>query len=407
MSVGNVGKNVSVRYKVQPTAGTPITGGSGEEFRFHDGAGGLNAGRGTIEDPESRNDGMTSMARQGSERVTGGYPGTLSVGTFNTLIAALFRAPWTASAVALTCDAGATYTSLAVTNQNTLTLVGSGSFLTQGVRVGKVIRLGATAANDSINAVVSAVSANVITVLGTPWTNFTADTNATLTITKYLTNSTTLTRSAYTFEEYNSDLDQSEQFEYCRIVSMKLTLQSNGMAKLDFGIVGRSVAVLDTASAPGLTSPTQYTSIGLVVQDATLYIAGTAIGTVTGGEFNFDLGGDGIDVIGSRYTPDIYEGNMRIQGNITAIRTALTSSHLARFLAETDNVELSLLFIEPDAAPPIDFFHVFIPRLKYMGDTKQGLGTTAPLVENIPIMAAAKAATTGYDATMATFSTSA
>jgi hypothetical protein len=406
MPVGNVGKNVSVRYKVQPTAGTPVTGGSGEEFRIHEGAGGLNVERTEIVDPESRDDGMTSMSRQGSERVTGGYPGTLSVGTFNTLIAALFRNTWTASATALTCDGGGTYTSLAVTNQNTLTLVGSGSFLTQGVRVGKVIRLGATASNDSINAVVATVSANVITVLGTPWTNFTADTNATLTITKYLTNSTTLTRSAFTFEEVNLDLDESEQFEYCRVISMDLEWMPNGIVKVTFGIRGRSGAILGTASSPGLTSPTEYVSIGLIVQDASLYIAGTSIATITGGKLMFNLGGDGVDVVGSRYTPDIYEGNMQITGDMTAIRTVLATGHLARFLAETDNVELSLLFVEPDASAPIDFFHVFIPRLKYMGDTKQGLGTAAPLVENIKIMAAVKATTTGYDATMATLSTS-
>jgi hypothetical protein len=42
-----------------------------------------------------------------------------------------------------------------------------------------------------------------------------------------------------------------------------------------------------------------------------------------------------------------------------------------------------------------------------MGDTKNGLGNTGPLVETIPIYAAAKATTTGYDSATASICTSA
>ena len=406
MPTGNVGKNVSVRSKVEVTFGTPVTGGSGEEVRIHEGTTGLYFTRALIEDPESRDDGQRSQMRLGSHEVSGSYRGTLSVGSWNTWIAALFRNTFAAAATLLTCDNGATYTSLAVTNQNTLTLVGSGSFLSLGVKVGDVIRLGATAANDDINAVVSSVAANVIVVLGTPWANFTADTNATLKSTKKITNSSTLTRSSYTIEQYYSDLDESEQFAGCRIVSMRLTFQPNNVVTVEFGIVGKTMTNLSTGSSPGLTSPTEYTSIGLVVSDASLYLAGSAIATITGGELMFDLGGQGMAVVGSASTPDVWEGTMKVSGQLTAIRTALAGSHLARFLAETDNVELSLMMVEPDAAAPIDFVHVFVPRIKYAGVTPSGLGTTAPIVETIPIYAAAKIPTTGYDTATASICTS-
>ncbi len=401
---GNPGKNVSIRHKVESAFGTPVTGGSGEELRWHAGTG-LALERTLIEDPTVRGDGQEEMPRLGSKRVRGSYKGSLSVGTFNTWIAALFRNTFAAAATLLTCDNGATYTSLAVTNQNTLTLVGSGTFVGLGVKVGDVIRLGATAANDSINAVVATVAANVITVLGTPWANFTADNNATLSSTKKIKNSSTFTRSSYTIEEYSEDLDESEQFVSCRISSMKLTWEPNGVCAVEFGIVGQTMNILGTAAAPGLTSPTQYVSIGLVAPDATICIAGSAIAVVTRGELMFDLGAEGIDVVGSTTTPDVYEGSMHVTGTISAVRTALTASHLARFLAETDNVELSVLFVEPDAAPPIDFFHVFLPRIKYMGTTKQ-LGEAGPIVETIPIRATARVAATGYDAVTATMSTS-
>jgi hypothetical protein len=95
---------------------------------------------------------------------------------------------------------------------------------------------------------------------------------------------------------------------------------------------------------------------------------------------------------------------MKVTGQLTAVRTALTGSHLARFLAETDNVELSLLFLEPDAVVPFDFIHVFIPRLKYLGDVGS-LGDAGPIIETIPIYGAAKSPTTGYDTATASIST--
>lgn len=405
---GQPGKNTDVRFKVESVFGTPVVGAGGEMFRIQSGAGGLSMGRALIEDPESRSDGQRSMARLGSKEVTGSYPGTLSVGTFNTLLAALFRNTFVADAIALTCTGAGAYVSLATTTGNTLTLVGTGSFLTQGVKVGDVIRVSAMGAGvDDVNAVVATVSALVITVLGTPWTNIAADTNAVLTIKKKLKNGATLTRSSYTFEQYYEDLDESEQFAGVRVISLNLEWQPNGVVRAVFGLMGQSMAILPTASAPGLTAPTEYTSIGLVAVDASIFLAGTAIATITGGSLTFDLGAQGIPVVGSTLTPDIYEGAMKVTGQITAVRLALTASHLARFIAETDNIELSLMLVEPDAAPPIDFIHVFIPRIKYLGATASGLGDDGPIVETIPIYAAAKATTTGYDAATATISTSA
>jgi hypothetical protein len=404
---GQPGKNVIVAYKVESVFGTPVSGSGAEKFRIQPG-GGLSMTRELIEDPEVRTDGQRSMARLGSKSVSGSYRGTLSVGTFNTFLEALFRSTWVADAVAITCDGGAVYTSLAVTTQNTLTLVGTESFLTQGVRVGDVIHLGATGgASDNVNAVVATVAANVITVLGTPWTNFTADTNATLTIKKKLKNGSTLTRRSFTIEEYFEDLDESEIFPGCRVVSLRLTFGPNQTVNVEFGLMGQDMTIgAAGGSTPIFTTPTEYVSIGLVAVDASIYVAGAAIATITGGELLFELNAQGQAVVGSVLTPDIFEGPMKVTGQITAVRTLLTSSHLARFLAETDNVELSLLFVEPDAAAPIDFVHVFVPRLKYLGVTAN-LGDDGALIETIPVYAAAKATTTGYDAATATISTSA
>lgn len=403
---GQPGRNISVRYKVESVFGTPVTGAGAEELRIQPGQG-LKYERGTIEDPEVRKDGQRSMMRLGSAKVAGTFPGTLSVGTFNTFLAALFRNTFAATAVKFTCDGLAAHTSLATTTGNTLTLAGTDNFITtHGVRVGDVIRVGAMGAGvDNVNAVVATVAANVITVLGTPWTNIGADTNATFTLMKKVTNGATLTRSSYTIEQYYEDLDESEQFAGCRCVSLKLSWAPTSVVTAEFGFVGKTMAPLATGAAPGFTSPTQYTSIGLLAADATIALAGSTIATLTGGEITFDLGGQGIEVVGSLSTPDVYEGPMKVTGTFTAVRTALAASHLARFIAETDNVELSLLFVEPETVP-IDFVHVFLPRIKYAGTTASGLGNDGALLETIPFFAAAKATTTGYDSATASVSTS-
>ncbi len=409
---GQPAKNVVVAYKVEAVFGTPVSGAGAERLRIHEGAG-LEFTRGWIDDPEVRADGMESMGRLGGKAVGGGYPGSLSVGTFNTPLGALFRHAWAATALKFTCDGGAAHTSLATT-ANTVTLVGTDSFITtHGVRVGDVIRLGAMGATvDNINAVVSIVAANVITVLGTPWGVLGADANATFTVMKKLMNAAgtiadPMVRSSYTFEEYLQDFDESRQYAGCRLSSLKLTFQPNAVAKVEWGIVGQTMALVAAGGgAPAFTAPTEYTSIGLISVDASVYLAGTAIATITGGELTFDLGCKGIEVVGSTLTPDVYEGPMRVSGQITAVSTVLAGSHAARFIAETDNVELSLMFVEPDAAVPVDFVHVFIPRLKYAGDTSK-LGAEGPLIETIPIKAACKATTTAYDSVVATISTSA
>lgn len=410
---GQPGKNVVVAYKTEGgTFGTPVSGAGAESFRIQPGQG-LVHSRPTIVDPEVRRDGMTPMVRLGAHAVAGAYPGTLSVGTFNTFLGALFRHAWVADSLLLTCTGAGAYVSLATTTANTLTLVGTGNFLTLGVKVGDVIRVGAMGAGvDDVNGIAKTVAANTITVLGTPWTNISADTNATLTLKKKLTNALgtiadPMVRSSYTIEQYYEDIDESEQFAGCRVSSLKLTFAPNAVVKAEFGIVGQTSAIIAAgASAPAFTTPTEYTSIGLIATDATICVAGTALATVTGGEITFDIACKPAEVVGSVLTPDVYEGQMTVKGQLTAIRTILTASHLARFLAETDNVELSILLVEPDAAVPIDYFHIFLPRIKYTGDSVS-LGSEGPLVETIPFEAGVKATTTGYDSVMATISTSA
>jgi hypothetical protein len=186
---------------------------------------------------------------------------------------------------------------------------------------------------------------------------------------------------------------------------VKLSWSPNEVVQIEIGFVGQQMAILGTAAAPG--SPLRLSTRRSVWSRSIRRSPRWRFDRDRDGRrVDVRLGVAGEPVCGSTVTPDVWEGPMKVTGQITAIRTALTGSHLARFLAETDNVELSLLFLEPDAVVPFDFVHVFLPRLKYLGDVG-ALGGSGPIKEVIPVYGAAKSPTTGYDTATASISTSA
>ncbi len=405
---GQPGKNIIVAYKVESVFGTAVSGGGAEAFRIAPGQG-LTLRRAMIEDPEVRKDGQQSMVRLGSKSVDGSYVGPFSVDSFDTFLEALFRAVWSA-ATAVTSDGGATWTSFTVASATTITRVGTGDF-TATFRVGDIIRLTnySTASDNDVNLRVTAVVAGTLTFIapsGVTITAGAADAACTITRLRKLQNAATLTRRSYTIEEYFQDLDESERFTGCRCVSLRLTMAPDGTVMAEFGFMGQDMTIVGTASAPNFTSPTEYTTIALVAVDAAIRFNGAEQAVLTSLDLTFDLGAQGQAVIGSLLTPNVYEGAMMVSGQFSAVRTALTASNLATFLAETDNVELHILLEEPDATVPKDTIALFLPRLKLTG-TDAPYGNDGALIETVPFVARARVAATGYDAITAAFSTSA
>jgi hypothetical protein len=391
------GRNILVAYKVETTFNTPPSAGSG--FRFRPNASsGLKLARAMIQPGEIRSDGQTSMARLGSKSVSGGYVGDLSVGTFDTLLEAVLRGTWVA-AVAIT---QATMTSI-TTGVNTI-VAAAGSWITQGVRVGDVVRLTghSTAANNSKNLRVTGVTALTITVAETLVVDAVADTTFTLTVSKKLSQPAVPVRRSFTFEEYDQDVDLTEQVTGARISSVKITGGADGMCTIEFGIVGADLIPLATGASPFFTSPTLTTSIALTLADATLRYAGADILTLTSFEVTLDLRAATQPVIGSLVTPDVFDNPAQVSGSITGIRSDFTN--LTRFSSETE-LELQVLMVEPESEPK-DFISLFLPRIK-LTSVDKGFGSDGALLETMPFTVGPKEGTTGYDSSMLTFTTSA
>jgi hypothetical protein len=398
------GPGILVNFKVESVEGTAATGGgsTGERLRILDSPG-LKLDRGLIQSAERRNDGNPGKPRMGGKSVGGSYNVELSQGSFDTLIEGLLRSTWVAADPAITCDNGAAFTSIAITNQNTITLTGTGSFLTEGFRVGDVIRLSdmSTAANNSVNGVIKTVSASVIVVHGTPYTNQSSDSACTLTIQKKICQALTPTRRTFTVEQYHEDADISEQFVGVRVVSLELQLQPNGMVNATFGFVGMNRTWLATGSSPYFTSPTEYTSIALTAADASIYYNGSAIATLTGGSITFTIAAEVGAVIGSTTPVGTFDGMMTTTGDLVGSFTDASDHTL--WDAETE-FEVNLLLVEPDASAPVNFIHFFFPAAKIL-DIAKPLGGDGLMPQQRRLAFTPKVAAAGYDAGVVTVST--
>lgn len=394
------GRNLLIAYKVESVFATPPAAGGATRFRPN--SGGIKLARANIAPGEIRSDGMTSMARLGSKSTSGGYVGDASVGTFDGLLEAALRGTYTAAVVITQ----ATGTSVTATAGPPGTIVrAAGSWITDGVRVGDVVRLNATggpAGNNNRNLRVTGVSALTLTVAETLIVDATPRTTFTLTISKKLFQPSTPVRRSFTFEEYDIDVDLTEQAIGQRVSSLKVTGGPDGMCTFEFGLVGADINALTTGTSPFYTTPTLSTTIALTMADATIRFGGVDVLTLTAFELTYDLTAKTLPVIGSIITPDVFENPSVVSGSISGVRSDFTN--LTRFTSETE-LELQVLMVEPESEPK-DFISLFLPRIKLTGLDKS-IGGDGAMIETMPFMAGPKEGTTGYDTTMISFSTSA
>jgi len=394
------GQQITVNYKEEVTFNTPPDPSGGEQLRITP-SGGQNLARALIESEEIRKDLLTTMGRLGSSSVDGAYSGELSVQSFDTIMQAVMRSTFVA-AVAIT----------EVEMTSITTTVGSivaaaGDWQAEGVRVGDVVRLTghSTAANNDLNLRVISVSTLTLGIAGDPLVvDAVPDVAFTLTILKKLSAPAGVipVRRSYHFEEYYDILDLSETFGGVRFVRFRVTGAPDGFAVVEIGVMGASATALDEGASPFFAAPTVYTSTGLIFTDASIRYGGVEKVTLTGVEILLEIAAETLPVIGSNTTPDVFDNDIRVTGNVSGLRQDLLN--LARLEAETE-LELQILLEEPTAVPK-ECINFFVPRLKISASEKE-LGGDGALLESSPWFAGPKETVDiNYDTGMVTISTS-
>lgn len=359
------GINKIVSYKKETAFGelpSPTTGG--QTIRRVSST--FNLTKETYQSEEIRTDYQLVDFRHGVRAVEGSLSGELSAGTYADFLASALARNWTAatpSALGSTTIAsvGGTYTITRTT----------GSWLTDAVRVGSVIRLtGFATANNDANLLVIALTATVATVVALNSVALTPETVASggaFTATGKTTYAPTTghTDDSYTFEEWYADIGQSEVTVGNKVNTVGIALPATGLTTIDLAFMGQDLKQRGTSQF--FTSPTTQNTNGIFAAvNGALIVNGAPVALVTGANFNINRNMTSEAVVGSNIRPEIYEGRIIVDGDFT---TLFQDGTFADYFDNETEISL-VVALTANSLPNSEFMSFTIPRLKLSTDTK-------------------------------------
>ena len=366
-----------VSYKKQTGLGSPASGSGGQELRRVTST--INLTKETFQSNEIRPDQQVADFRHGSRQSTGTLSGELSAGTYKDFLQSVLRKDFVAIA-SLTAAAVTIVASTGVITFQT------GNPLTGGIKIGNVVKItvgSVNAANLNKNLLVTAVTATTLTVKTLNGSaladNATSVTGVTVAIPGKYTYvpETSQTQDYYTIEHWFSDVAQSEVYQDIMQTNAQVKIPANGMATIDFPLVGLNVT---TGTSQVLTSPTAITTGGVTAGvNGLLLVAGTPVAIVT--SIDFDINGNiavADAVVGSLTRPDVFQGVVNATGTFSAYFTDATFRDY--FINET---EVSIIVaLTTDSTATADFVSFTMSRVKIGGadvtDGASGLTRTFP-----------------------------
>lgn len=375
-------QDVAVFFKTEGANFGTLPGTDGAYgLRLNAGAG-LAASIAIIRSGEIRSDGMETQGRHGGRSVAGNYSGDLSVQSFDKLIEATMRGTLTqGTAFGTVGTISSTAATKTFTYGGTLSAIVDGGF-----RVGDLFQpsgwTGSGTLMNGTNFTIASITASTITVLETVVDMATASQVVTFKRSGQKVTNGTAKRS-FTFEEENLDTDTSEIFTGCRVTKLSIKGTPNQPTVITFDIAGQDEQTKAGTLSPYFSSGgTNFTSQALVVEDAIVYVNGTADATLTGFDLTIEPGGVGQPVVGGTVTPDIFQGITKVSGSITGLRSDL--SRLNHYLAE-DTLSLSFQ-LAAHGGLGSGFHSIYIPNVKFNGNSKQ-FAQQGPMIETVPFMA--------------------
>ncbi|MGO4326735.1 phage tail tube protein [Cupriavidus sp. 2TAF22] len=311
-----------LRYKVQSGQGVAAGTSGGQILRRV--TSDLSLTKDTYQSNEIRSDQQISDFRHGVRRVGGTVNGEISPGTYADMLAAILRRDF----AAVTAIAGASITialGSVLGNVQTYTVTrAAGSYLTDGIKAGDVVRLtagGFNAANINKNLLVLSLTALALTVMPLNGVALVAEgpiASATVTVPgkKTFVPTSGHLDKYLTFEHWFADIAQSERFVDCKLAQLDINLPATGMATVAAQVQGLDMVAGTSAY---FTAPAVETTAGTVAAvNGVLLASGAPVGLVTGlsASINANLTGD--PVVGQNTLPDLFPGRVVVTGQFTA-----------------------------------------------------------------------------------------
>lgn len=353
-------------FKKQAGLGTPASGSGGQTMRRESSANVLK--KDTYANNEIVSHQQSTGKTHGLRSVDISLNGVLSPGTYAAAVGSILRRDFTA----LTAITAVSVTIAGTAPTWTVTRA-AGSFLTDGFKIGHVIRLTVgtlNALNINKNLLITGLTATVATVRVVNDTNMFAEgpiTGTTITAVGKQTWAplTAHTRDYYTVEDWQSDITQSELFTDVILGMADYNLPSTGNATINLAGPGLNRS---SGAVQILTTPTaETTSNVMAAVNGDLIVNGTVMANVTGLSIKIDGKAANMGaVVGANISPDIQRGIIEVTGQFTAFYQDGVLPGL--FDAAT---QISLVFvIAADSTATSDFISIVIPNITLDGDSK-------------------------------------
>lgn len=355
----------------------------------------------TYQSEEVRTDAQVADYRHGVRRVEGTLDGELSLGTYMSLLASHFRTPLTTTNPIPPTAVPNTTTGVSGTvPDQVLTLTrAAGSWLTDGYKIGDLVKITAGSNNANRNRPMFARSVTALVLTLKPLdidVACVADASGAVTVGLvgkkiYAPNPAVathppITRSSFVFEHWYPDISQSEVFTGCEIDKVDLELPPTGMATIKFAVKGRDM-VANTAQQ--LTSPTPVSTSPITTGVSGLVLAAQNIGgslqnqqlaLLTGLTLSSMVGLNSQPVVGANVYPDQFYGRLRVTGQMSIFFS--DGQFTSAFLQETE-IALAVALSAQNGTSK-EAMAIVLPRIKVGGsdkdDGEKGIIQTVPFV---------------------------
>lgn len=354
----------------------------------------------TYSSNEVRTDYQVADFRHGVRSAEGTVSGEFSPGSYSDLFAAALARDFSAG-VSIT---GAAITTAASASQYTLTR-GAGSYLTDGFKIGDVVRItaatGLNADNLNKNLLITALTATIATVSVLNGTTMTgaAGTAVTLAVQgkKTYVPTTGHTSRSFTVEEWYSDISQSEVFTGCKVNTIGVKIPATGMSTLDIGFMGKDLA--QTGTTQYFTTPTALGTAGVFAGvNGVVVFNGTPVAVITDASVNINRNIASATVLGSNSIAESFDGKATVDGTMSLYFTDAVAKD-----AFKNETEVSIVFtLTATNAATSDFVSITIPRAKInsAGKSESDAGITMSCDFTALYNSAGGAGTTGEQSTI-------
>jgi len=376
-----VGKLLIIGKEIAGQWGVPAASNTGKYYRRV--TCDLNLTREQFQSAQIVSTAQTVSSRSGTDSVEGTLSDELSPGSHTDLWAGLLRGPWVAGSTsgALTnvtaASAGKTYTRAA------------GSWITDGFRVGDVVKFSgwtAPATANNVSFTVVALTATVLTV-GEAVTSKASGDSVTLVVSGNKLSIPLLpanrTDDSFTVEQYFSDIGVSRRATGVKIGSASISVEPDSIATIEFGMLGKDI--LSSAVPYFVTPAAASTTDVLTGNSGALYSGGQQLAVVTA--FSVEITGNqqtektigNLMPDGTRPAAGISLGRITASGEFSAF--FLDDSLFAKFRDETP---VSLTFRFNGEGNQV--FAITLPKIK-LGSATPDDKETGALVQSVSFIA--------------------